>query len=213
MRFVCKILDKKPSCWKQGTKMENLGIENQVIVALRRISRAIDLHSRALVQQHGLTAPQLAALQAVGELQPVLVSGVARSIHLSLATVTGILDRLETRGLLARSRNGRDRRAVNVELTDGGAEVLKSAPSLLQDHFRRELSKLEQWEQTQLLASLQRIAAMMDAEKVEAAPILSAGIVTALPEDMSRYLEEAVKPAEEPPEQPASTTVEHAGEG
>jgi DNA-binding MarR family transcriptional regulator len=160
------------------------------------------------MQQHGLTAPQLAALQAVGELQPVSVSGVARSIHLSLGTVTGIFNRLETRELVKRSRNGRDRRTVMVELTDGGAELLKAAPSLLQDRFRRELAKLEQWEQTQLLASLQRIASMMDAEEIEAAPVLTPGIVTALPEDVSRYLEEAVKPAEETPSQSESPEAE-----
>ena len=192
--------------------MEILSTENRVIVALRRISRAIDLHSRALVQQHGLTAPQLAALQAVGALQPVSVSGVARNIHLSLATVTGIFNRLESRELVTRSRNGQDRRTVIIELTDSGVELLKSAPSLLQDRFRRELAKLEQWEQTQLLASLQRIAAMMDAEEIEAAPVLSAGIVTAMPEDVSRYLEEAVKPAEEPSEQPLGSLGEEAEE-
>ena len=179
---------------------ENLSIENQVIVALRRISRAIDLHSRALVQQHGLTAPQLAALQAVGELQPASLSAVARSIHLSMATVTGIVGRLEKRGVVKRSRNGHDRRTVSLELTPCGTEVLRSAPSLLQDSFRSELAKLEQWEQTQLLASLQHIATMMDAEGIEAAPVLGAGVVTALPEDVSRYLEVAVKLAEETPE-------------
>lgn len=188
--------------------MESLSIENQVIVALRRISRAIDLHSRALLQGYGLTAPQLAALQAVGQLQPVPVSGVARSIHLSLATVTGIFNRLETRELVKRARNGRDRRTVLVELTEGGAELLKAAPSLLQDRFRLELAKLEQWEQTQLLASLQHIASMMDAEKIEAAPVLTPGTVTASPEDVSRYLEEAVRPAEETPGQPQSPGVE-----
>jgi DNA-binding MarR family transcriptional regulator len=187
--------------------MENLSIENQVIVALRRISRAIDLHSRTLMQMYGLTAPQLAALHAVGQLQPVPVSGVARSIHLSLATVTGIFNRLETRELVKRSRNGRDRRTVMVELTDRGAELLEAAPSLLQDRFRRELAKLEQWEQTLLLASLQRIASMMDAEEVEAASVLTPGIVAALPEDVSRYLEEAVKPAEETPSQCESPKV------
>jgi DNA-binding MarR family transcriptional regulator len=151
-----------------------------------------------LVQQHGLTAPQLAALQAVAELQPVSVSGVARRIHLSLATVTGIFNRLEVRALVKRSRDDRDRRAVMVELTSGGADLLRSAPSLLQDRFRRELTKLEQWEQTQLLASLQRIAAMMDAKESEVSPVLNTRIVTAFPEDVSGYLKEAVQPAEEP---------------
>ncbi len=167
---------------------DNLSIENQVIVALRRISRAIDLYSRVLVQQHGLTAPQLAALQKVGELQPVSVSAVARSIHLSMATVTGIFNRLEKRELVMRSRNGQDRRTVTLELTEAGVRVLESAPSLLQDRFRAELAKLKQWEQTQLLASLQHIAAMMDAEEIEAAPVLGPDLVTALLGNASPYL-------------------------
>jgi DNA-binding MarR family transcriptional regulator len=150
-----------------------------------------------LLQQYGLTAPQLAALQSVGQLQPISVSGVARAIHLSLATVTGIFNRLENRGLVKRSRDERDRRTVVVELTRTGSELLASAPSLLQDRFRSELAKLEQWEQTQLLASLQRIASMMHAEEIEAAPVLTPGIVTASPEDVSQYLEKAVKPSEE----------------
>ena len=191
--------------------MENLSIENQVIVALRRITRAIDLHSRSLMQQHGLTAPQLAALQVVSQHEPVSGSAVARRIHLSLPTVTGIFNRLETQKLVKRSRNGQDRRIVMVELTEGGAGLLKSAPSLLQDRFRGALAKLEKWEQTQLLASLQRIAAMMDAEEIEAAPVLTPGVVTALPEEVSRYLEEAVRPAEETPEESLDSSGSKAG--
>lgn len=173
-----------------------LGLEDQVIVALRRISRAIDLHSRVLLQRYGLTAPQLAALRAVGRLQPVTVSMVAKTIHLSLATVTGIFNRLERRELVRRSRDGKDRRTVVVELTGGGRKLLQASPSLLQDCFRRQLAKLRQWEQTQLLASLQRIAEMMDTEAIEAGPGLSPGMVAALPEEVSIYLDEAIQPAE-----------------
>jgi len=167
---------------------EDPTIESQVIAALRRISRAIDLHSRVLLQRAGLTVPQLAALQAVAELQPASVGRVARGIHLSLATVSGIFDRLERRGLVSRSRSGPDRRTVMVELTEAGIGMLESAPSLLQERFRRDLGKLEQWEQTQLLASLQRVAAMMDAEDVPADSAFDSGIVSLLPEHVSRYL-------------------------
>ena len=45
-----------------------LPLEEQVIAALRRITRAIDLHSRLLLQKNGLTIPQLAALQATQRL-------------------------------------------------------------------------------------------------------------------------------------------------
>ena len=173
-----------------------LGIEDQVIVALRRITRAIDLHSRDLMKQVGLTAPQLAALQAIGKLQPITVGALAKSIHLSQATLTGILTRLETRILVSRVRSVSDRRTVVVELTEEGRAVLEDTPSLLQDQFRRELLKLQEWEQTQMLATLQPIAGMMDAEEIDAAPVLAAGAATATSEDVSNFLDKAATPAE-----------------
>ena len=167
----------------------SLGVEDQVIVALRRITRAIDLHSRDLMQQVGLTAPQLAALQAIGRLQPITIGALAKSIHLSQATLTGILTRLEFQTLVSRVRSVSDRRAVVVELTEEGRAVLDDAPSLLQDQFRRELLRLQEWEQTQMLATLQRIAAMMDAEELDAAPVLATGAATATSEDVSHFLD------------------------
>ena len=176
-----------------------LALEDQVIAALRRITRAIDLHSRLLLQKHGLTTPQLAALQATRRLQPITVGDLARDIHLSQATVTGILGRLEKRGLLSRARGDLDRRSVVVQLTDEGAKLVAEAPSLLQDRFHRELAKLKEWEQTMILSTLQRIASMMDAEDIEAVPVLVPGVVSAVPEDVSRYLEKAVVTTDETP--------------
>jgi DNA-binding MarR family transcriptional regulator len=173
-----------------------LGIEDQVIVALRRITRAIDLHSRGLMQQVGLTVPQLATLQAIGRLQPVTAGALAKSIHLSQATLTGILSRLEARALVSRTRSSSDRRTVVVELAEDGRSVLENAPSLLKDRFRCELLRLQEWEQTQMLATLQRIAAMMDAEEIDAAPVLAVGAATATSEDISQFLDKAVTPAE-----------------
>ena len=100
-----------------------LPLEEQVIAALRRITRAIDLHSRLLLQKNGLTIPQLAALQGIQRLQPITVGALARDIHLGPATVTGILGRLENRGLVNRTRGDLDRRSVVIELTDDGVTV------------------------------------------------------------------------------------------
>jgi len=172
----------------------SLTLEDQVIVALRRITRAIDLHSRGLMQEIGLTSPQLASLQAIARLQPITVGALAKSIHLSQATLTGIMTRLESRGLVTRTRSGTDRRAVVIELTDQGREILDQAPSLLQDSFHRELLKLQEWEQTQMLATLQRIASMMDAEDIEAAPVLAAGEVT-LPQEEAASSPEQTAPS------------------
>jgi hypothetical protein len=86
-----------------------------------------------------------------------------------------------------------------VQLTERGAALLRDAPSLLQDRFQRELSRLQEWEQTMILSTLQRIASMMDAERIEAAPLLVSGVAGAPAEDVSRYLEKAVLPTEEMP--------------
>jgi len=150
-------------------------MENQIVAAIRRIMRAVDLHSRRLAEEHGLTGPQLALLQAAASLGESSTGVLARTVHLSGPTVTGILDRLTKRGLVDRTRSGQDRRSVTVRLTSDGEDVLAAAPSLLQDRFRQELIKLEEWEQTTILATLQRIAAMMDAESLDASPLLVPG--------------------------------------
>jgi DNA-binding MarR family transcriptional regulator len=138
-------------------------VEERFVRALRQINRAIDLHSRALLNQHGLTGPQLAALREIERMQPVSTGVLAHEIQLGAATLTGILDRLEERGLIRRTRHEHDRRSVLLALTEEGQRLFASAPSQLSDRFRRRLAELPEWEQTQILSTLQRIAGMMDA--------------------------------------------------
>jgi DNA-binding MarR family transcriptional regulator len=150
-------------------------VQQGILVSLRRIIRAIDLYSRQLMDQHGLTGPQLATLQEIARIERVSPTELARRLQISQATVTGILDRLEKRGFINRSRNGDDRRGVEVGITEAGRQMLVNAPPLLQDRFCQELAKLPDWEQNMLLANLQRIAAMMNVENLDAAPHLVTG--------------------------------------
>jgi DNA-binding MarR family transcriptional regulator len=151
-----------------------LDLDGQIVAAIRRIMRAVDLHSRHLVDEFGLTGPQLALLKAVQRLAPATPGGLARELSLSPATVTGILSRLEARGLVLRRLGDVDRRTIRVELTRAGAVLVGDAPSLLQERFRRELAQIQDWEQHQILSVLQRIAAMMGAEGLDASPHLVA---------------------------------------
>jgi DNA-binding MarR family transcriptional regulator len=145
----------------------SLTAEDQIMVALRRITRAMDQRSRLLLQGYGLTTPQLATLLAIARLQPVTAGAVAREIHLGHSTVTGILDRLQRRGWIGRSRGQHDRRSVSLCLTDIGRQFLETAPSLMDDRCRAQLAGMAEWEQTQILATLQRVADMMDTNRVE----------------------------------------------
>lgn len=162
-------------------------IGEHVIIALRRVIRAVDLHSRDLAASHGLTGPQALLMKALqhGKLS---AGELASRVSLSQGTVTDILNRLEKRGTIMRLRDAADRRRVLVELTPRGLALLEESPPLLQEQFIQRFSRLEEWEQTQLLASLQRIASMMDAVDIDASPVLSSGSVRATPEAVEEVL-------------------------
>lgn len=147
----------------------------EVLIALRRVIRATDLHSRYLMKTVGLTAPQLLVLQAIRNRGELSVGDLARDISLSQGTVTSILDRLETRQLVVRERARDDKRKVLLRLQPAAETVLRNAPQLLQQQFVAEFNHLEAWEQHMILAAVQRIAHMMDADNIDAAPILAIG--------------------------------------
>lgn len=151
----------------------------EILRSLRQIMRAVDLHSRRLSSEYGLTGPQLVTLQELRRRGSTSASVLARAIHLSGPTMTGILKRLENRELITRERSLRDRRNVEVRLTEAGRNVLERAPSPLQERFLRELDGLEEFERLQILATLKRVAAMMDAECLPVAPHLVAGAIEA----------------------------------
>jgi DNA-binding MarR family transcriptional regulator len=161
----------------------------RVMAALRRIIRAIDLHSRSLVHEYGLTGPQLVVLKELVDSAPQTVSELAAAVSLSQATVTGILDRLERKAMVCRTRDTADKRRVLVTPTDAAEEVLSGAPPLLQEHFTAAFAQLPDWQQSQILSSLQRIVALMEAGDVEAGPILTTGPLDATPERTEAYLE------------------------
>jgi DNA-binding MarR family transcriptional regulator len=169
----------------------------QVVEALRRIIRAVDLHSRALVQKYRLTGPQLVVLRAIADTRPASVGEIARAVHLSQATVTGILDRLEARDLVRRSRSPDDRRRVVASLSPGAEERLRSAPPLLQEHFIRRFLDLEESEQQRILTSLERVVSLMEARDLDATPILATGPISATLERTEAFLRSPDEPPEE----------------
>lgn len=151
---------------------DNQRVTRDVVIALRRIVRAIELHSQSLVHNVGLTGPQLLVLQALADFDGVASAGtLARAVHLSQATVTGILDRLERHGHVTRLRSTTDKRRVLVSLTPRAEELLAGAPQPLQQSFTRRFGELQEWEQTQLLSVLQRVVAMLEARDLAAPPV------------------------------------------
>lgn len=158
-----------------NTMQSSLGSDygEQILINLRRIMQAISLHSRTLVKQVGLTGPQLVFLKAVDKGGELSMGAIAKSISLSQATATGILERMVRRGLVTRQRSSSDKRRVMIRITPKGEAILAQAPPLMQASFLDQLDSLEEWEQTMILSALQRIVSMMDATEFKVAPIFA----------------------------------------
>ena len=151
--------------------------EEQILTALRKITRAIDLYSHQLSRQYHLTGPQIVCLRYLNASQPSSPGQIAQSMHLSQATITGIIDRLERQNLVVRTRSVTDRRKVIIELTDKGKEITKAAPSPLQETFAKKLRELPEENQSVISTILNQIVSMMEASDLEAAPVLQAGSI------------------------------------
>jgi len=150
----------------------------EVLISIRQIIRAIDLHSKRLSKESGLTGPQLILMRSIKEMGEVTIRELSKHTNMSQATATTILDRLEKHGLAHRVRSVKDKRKVHAYLTEKGHETLSQAPMPLQQNFINKFQRLEEWEQSLLLSSVQRISTMMNAEDIDVAPVLEIGSIT-----------------------------------
>jgi DNA-binding MarR family transcriptional regulator len=142
----------------------------ELLANLRRITQAISLHSRDLQRRYGLTGPQLILLNEIARHHEISVTELAKSISVSQATVTEVLNRMEKMGLVIKSRDTKDKRRIMITTTRACDQILDVAPPPLQESFIERFSNLEEWEQLMILSALKRVVSLMSAEKMEAVP-------------------------------------------
>lgn len=152
--------------------------ELRILQALRRIIRAVDIHSHKLASLHNITGPQLACLLAIEEEGSLTSVKLAKKVYLSPSTVVGIIDRLEEKGLIERNRDSRDRRQIHISITPAGQQLIDVAPSLLQDTLSSALVELPELEQVSITMALEKLVDLMEARHIGAAPVLETGSLT-----------------------------------
>ena len=144
----------------------------EALIALRQISRATASDSRKLAKESGLAVSQLVTLQEISRVGTISPSRLAEKVSLSRGTMTLMLRKLEALGMISREADAQDKRRYFVALSDKGRAALAGAPTLLHEIFSSRFSKLESWEQAQIISALERVAAMLEADTIDAAPIL-----------------------------------------
>lgn len=145
------------------------------LIALRRIVRATELFGREIRQTTGVTPTQFRVLQIIAENGFATAKAISLRMRVSQGTVTSLVDKLVREGLSSREKSSQDRRQINILLTDAGRGVIADAPDPLQQRFVRKFAAMDDWEQAMLVAGLERVAAMLDAEDMDASPVLDTG--------------------------------------
>ena len=146
-----------------------------ILVKLRKIIRSINLESKKIEKRFGVSIPQLMCLQFLSEQEDykTTASKIKDYLMLNASTVTGILKRLEGRGLIAKLPNTKDRRATFITLTAKGADLLKEPPTTLQEKLTARPQRLTPAQISALDENIDLLVQIMDAEDLDASPIIT----------------------------------------
>jgi DNA-binding MarR family transcriptional regulator len=139
---------------------------------MRKILRVTELNSKALMRETGLTPSQLIFMQLLEEGSEHTAGHIAARMGITQATTTALIQKLEAQSMILRRKGESDRRQVWLSLTDAGRRVLAIAPDGAHARFHQQFSGLPEWEQLMLLSALERVAAMLGQEDIDAAAVL-----------------------------------------
>jgi len=140
----------------------------EVVRSLRRLFKGIHEYSKALQKRSGLSSPQawaLTILEANGQLS---LRELAERMYAHPSTVSGIMERLVTRGVVRRQTDPRDRRGIRLSLTPAGRRLLRSSPPPVQVGLRRALVGMPASRLKILRESLEQVARDAELHRVEA---------------------------------------------
>lgn len=107
-----------------------LRLDRQVCFALAVANRAVLGVYRPLLEPLGLTHPQYLVMLALWGEAPMSVKAIAEAIQLDSPTLSPLLKRLESAGLITRGRDSRDERNLVIDLTPAGVELRKQAEKI-----------------------------------------------------------------------------------
>jgi DNA-binding MarR family transcriptional regulator len=104
-----------------------------------------------------LTPPQFYVLATIGYAGGMPFSEIGEKMMVTVSNLTGIVDRLEDKGLVNRERDGHDRRIVRVRLTDKGSKLYKSTIPVFEKCIAQFFAPLDKSQQKELSSLLRRL--------------------------------------------------------
>ncbi len=141
---------------------------DRIIQGLRRIVKELHRYSQDVHAAYGLTGPQLWALKTLARTGPVPVGALAAALAVHQSSLSVLIDRLEARRLLARTRRAPDRRVVHLALTPRGRALARRAPEPAQGRLLHALRAMPTTKVRDLRRAVDILACAMEAQDVNA---------------------------------------------
>lgn len=140
----------------------------EIVQGLRRIVKALHTYSQDVRNAYGLTGPQLWALKTLQRNGRMSTGRLAAALAVHQSSVSILVDRLETRGLVRRMRGRLDHRVVTMELTPRGASLAAQAPEAAQGRLLHALEAMPPGEVRKIRHAVDRLVQAMEATDVNA---------------------------------------------
>ncbi len=132
---------------------ESNGTYNAIIATYRLMQRGMTM----LLAEEGLTQPQFTALRAMAKHGPTPMKTLSDELMVTAPNITGIVDRLESKGLVRRAASSEDRRATILELTTKGMRLQEEVTKKYVGFLQKALQKFSSDEQETLSLLLAKL--------------------------------------------------------
>ncbi|HNP95830.1 MAG TPA: MarR family transcriptional regulator [Cyclobacteriaceae bacterium] len=146
-----------------------------ILIDIRKIVRSINLESKRVQRDFGISIPQLLCLGHINRAEGKVAthSELMKLLSLNSSTVTGIINRLERKHLLKRLPKAGDKRVTYIGITQEGSTIVEQSPDILHDQLAKKIKSLPVSTQQKVKDALSIIVQAMDIEKIDAAPVIT----------------------------------------
>ena len=146
-----------------------------ILIKIRKIARSINLESKKVQKEYGVSIPQILCLDflSYSEGYQSTQGEIKKFLNLNSSTTSGIINRLESKGLIARLPKSGDKRVVKIVLTSKGSILLKKIPPLLQDQLTKKLQTQDSDTLVKLQNSLDLLIDLLEIDQEDVSSFIS----------------------------------------
>jgi DNA-binding MarR family transcriptional regulator len=139
----------------------------EILFSIRRLVQAEEGYNKCLEKKYGIGTSQFLCILAIYESGPMPPSQIAKYILVNSSSLTRVIDCLERKNLVERSRVSDDRRVVTISLTEGGKTLVENAATDMNQEFAIVLCQLKDNEAERIMKAMKGLADLIYSQNLK----------------------------------------------